>query len=240
MAALKTFRVPQDDPTWPQRSWGLKLGISIDPFRQHWDTLADHKRQELEQLGLTRSPFIKYWTQTLFPALATYHQVFGRWRIPFNFYAPDQDPRWPEATWGLHLGQVYSTLRRRSKDPLANVDVDTLRELGCDVGVAPDDLKDSQDQEALARKQRCWQEQVAPALVAFELLHGHLDVPIAFQVPGDDDDDDEWPKQSRGLQLGALVDRMTAYDVRKYVDLFKLDFPFRWTARGHKAKTTNG
>ena len=93
--------------------------------------------------------------------------------------------------------------------------------------------------------QRCWVDQVAPALVAFERLHGHLDVPTDFQVPASDEEEKEereeedadgWPKRSAGLRLGALVQHMGAYDVRKYVDLYKLDFPLRWTVLGARAE----
>ena len=57
-----------------------------------WDDLPDHKRQQLEKLGLDRTPKLSHWTKTLFPALQTFHKLHGHWRIHRGFRVPDQDP----------------------------------------------------------------------------------------------------------------------------------------------------
>ena len=185
--------------------------------------MPDHKRQEIEKLGLDPTPKLSYWTDTLFPALQTFHELHGHWRIPLDFRVLNQNPRWSETTWGMHLGKAFDNMRRASRDPMVNVGVSRLREFGCDVRM---DSADSENEDqVLQLKRRCWVDQVAPSLATFERLHGHLDVLIDFQVPTDNG---VWPNQSAGIQLGALVDRMTTYDVRKYFDLYTVDFPFRW------------
>ena len=227
-----TFQVPEGDPSWPKRTWGLKLGFSVNNLRTDWDDLPEFKRRELENLEFARSVQLEHWNETLFPALQTYHKVFGHWRVPKAFCVPDQDPKWPEAMWKVQLGFVYSNLRLRSRGPLANVDVSSLQELGCAADVAPDDLMS--DDQTLELQRRCWLEQVAPALAVFERHYGHLDVPLDFQVPAAAaDESDDWPKQSAGVKLGALVSKMSAYDLHKHYDLYTVDFPFKWTAAGN-------
>ena len=221
----RAFVVPVDDPSWPKHSRGLQLGLSVKRLRSGWDTLADHKRQELESIGFKRTAMREHRKHTLFPALQTYHKLVGQWPVPRSFCVPDQDPQWPEPSWKMQLGRSCANLRRASRGPLANVGLRTLRKLGC----AVDDDPESDDQ-ALEVTRRCWLEQVAPALATFERLHGHLDVPADFRVPASDaaaaGGDSVWPKQSAGIQLGAMVaDKITSYDLRKHYDLYTVDFP---------------
>ena len=44
-----------------------------------------YKRQELEKLGFNRSPQLSHWTDTLFPSLQTFRDMYGHWRIPLDF-----------------------------------------------------------------------------------------------------------------------------------------------------------
>ena len=220
----QTFQVPEGDPSWPKRSWGWNLGFSVSNFRRDWEGMTDLKRQQLGSLGYLRFAYLDHWTKTLFPALQTFHKLHGHCRIHKDFRVPDQESQWPKTAWNLKLGKVFHRLRFNSRGPLATVDVNTLRELGCHVEVRAEGALESEDQ-VLQLTRRIWLDQVAPAVATFVQLHDHLDVPLDFQVPTDDD---VWPKQSAGIQLGALVDQMTAYDRRKYYDLYTVDFPLRW------------
>ena len=77
----KAFQVPHGDRSWPERSWGLKLGFSVDSWRQNWDDLADYKRQDLEGLGFDRSPKLSHWTKSMLPALEAFQKLNGHLRI---------------------------------------------------------------------------------------------------------------------------------------------------------------
>lgn len=108
--------------------------------------------------------------------------------VPLNFIVPDCEP-WPDSTRGLPLGKIMPTVRSNTylkQHPEAEGKLSSLG-LQPDVKSAANDLR---------------YQRVYDALVKYKELYEDLLVPQPFTVP---EDGDEWPKDVRGLRLGARV-----------------------------------
>ena len=95
---------------------------------------------------------------------------------------PSEAP-WAEEAWGMKLGSRVSDIRQKDthvKDhPERRAELDAM-------GFVWDYLE------------RRWEE-VRAALLAYQEVHGDLEVPQPFVVPSEA----PWPKQARGCRLGA-------------------------------------
>ena len=129
--------------------------------------------------------------EQVFDALKTYReqvQPTGMLDVPPNYVVPDCEP-WPDSTRGLPLGKIMPTVRSK---PYLKQHPDAEAKLAS-LGFQPDVKTAAND----LRYQR-----VYDALVIYKELYGDLLVPQPFTVP---EDGEEWPKEVRGLRLGARV-----------------------------------
>lgn len=97
------FQIPADSP-WPERCWGMKLGMRIGNVRYRKDG-NDETRDTLAALGLDLdySGFdLRHWA-FVYRALKIYKEVHGHLMVAVKFVIPEEEP-WPEELWGLKLG----------------------------------------------------------------------------------------------------------------------------------------
>ncbi|KAF1773361.1 CCT domain [Phytophthora cactorum] len=146
------------------------------------------------------------WHKVFMPALRAFHSLFGHTEVPEDFVVPRSSPMWPNATWGLHLGQIISRghdTKRLYSSQVANSQ-EEFQKLGFTWKVTN-------------AADRSWKHQVLPALRVFHQEHGHCHVKSSFVVP----EWEPWPKGAWGLNLGSIVKRVRAG--RSYVDQAKRD-----------------
>ena len=133
-----------------------------------------------------------YLAPSLLAALDAYGEQFGHVRVPTAFVVPDADG-WPEEARGLKLGRQVSGLRAQKKrDTLPQADVAQLEALRF-VWDVPE-----------------WKWQcVLQSLLAYQELHGDLDVPQAFVVRSEV----PWPEDAWGMKLGHRVSNMRSKEI---------------------------
>ncbi|RLN20549.1 hypothetical protein BBJ28_00013621 [Nothophytophthora sp. Chile5] len=170
---------PEDEEELPQPSSIYERVASEEPAQTAKKTLfnvGDHWT-------------LPVWEDKVAPALRTFERLEGHFLVPQAFVVPSGDTRWPETTWGYQLGGAVKTLRHRQprlKEKLPAHVLDDLAKMTFVWNVI----------------QFKWDSMFMPALRHFREIHGHADVPCRFAVAKDDE---EWPKLSRGIRLGAMV-----------------------------------
>ena len=128
-----------------------------------------------------------YLAPSLLAGLGAYRENFGHVRVPQKFVVPDSDG-WPAEARGLKLGQQVSGLRKQKKhNTLPQADVAQLEALRF-VWDVPE-----------------WRWQcVLQSLLAYQEVHGDLDVPQAFVVRSEV----PWPEDAWEMKLGHRVDKV--------------------------------
>jgi hypothetical protein len=178
------FVVPSEVP-WPEEAWGMKLGSRVDHIRHREDYLKHHpeRRAELDALGFVWDEFERRWEEVR-AALLAYEEVHGNLEVTRTFVVPSEAP-WPEEAWGMKLGCRVSHIRSHEhhvKDhPERRAELDAL-------GFVWDEFE------------RRWEE-VHAALLAYQEVHGDLEVPQLFVVPSEV----PWPDEAWGVPLGSRV-----------------------------------
>jgi hypothetical protein len=183
----QSFIVPSNDINWPPDTWGMKLGrITID-IRNTNKAWKEH-RSELEELGFDYSPQIKIFKfENIYKAIETYkrlHNITGLFSVPQGFIIPKDDPQWPVETWGMNLGSISINIRIGKSWKKHRPE---LEELGFDFSPREASFK-----------------LILKAYETYKTVKGVtglFSVPQAFCVPKDDD---QWPKESWGMNLGRI------------------------------------
>ncbi|KAG2774691.1 hypothetical protein JG687_00003743 [Phytophthora cactorum] len=187
-----TFKVPTNDPFWPEVNWGYRLGHAVAKVKANLEehamtprAMADLRELNFFEDGLS----LEIWREALLPSLELYPSLFGDTFIPQDFVVPSQAP-WPERGWGMKLGYIVETINSRHifKDEIQN-DKQKLKELGY-------------AWESLFGK---WAKELLPALRLYKAKYHHCDVPSWWVVPSNDE---SWPKALRGYHLGKQVVRV--------------------------------
>ena len=133
-----------------------------------------------------------YLAPSLLAGLDAYGEQFGHVRVPKKFVVPDADD-WPVEAHGLELGLQVSGLRKQKKrGTLSQDDVAQLEALRF-VWDVPE-----------------WRWQcVLQSLLAYQEVHGDLEVPTAFVVPSEA----PWPEEAWGMKLGRRVDTIRSREI---------------------------
>jgi hypothetical protein len=128
-----------------------------------------------------------YLAPSLLAGLGAYSEQFGHVRVPTAFVVPDADG-WPAELRGLELGLQVSGLRKQKKrGTLSQDDVAQLEALRF-VWDVPE-----------------WRWQcVRAALLAYQEVHGDLEVLRPFVVPSEA----PWPEEAWGVPLGQRVNNI--------------------------------
>lgn len=188
-----TFKVPKEDPLWPEVSWGYRLGAAVAKVKNNAEdhALTPRSMADLRELDFFNTEqALDTWREVLMPALELYPQLNGGDAlIPADFVVPSEAP-WPERSWGCRLGYIVQTINTKPlfRDEM-HEDKQKLKELGY-------------SWEPLYGK---WAKDFLPALRLYKAKFEHCDVPSWWVVPSTDT---SWPKALRGYQLGKQVVRL--------------------------------
>jgi hypothetical protein len=180
----KKFVVPDADG-WPAEARGLALGEQVQGLRKQKKrgTLPQDDVAQLEALRFVWDVPEWRW-QCVLQSLLAYQGVHGDLEVLQPFVVPS-GATWPEEARGMKLGKRVSKIRSREDyvkhHPERRAELDAL-------GFVWDDLE------------RRWEE-VRAALLAYQELHGDLEVPQAFVVPSEV----PWPEEAWGMKLGSRV-----------------------------------
>ncbi|KAF0684058.1 Aste57867_23979 [Aphanomyces stellatus] len=166
----------------------IPLGRKLQGLIRKLGHLSPSERAQLTAIDFPIMWQAYHLREVVMPALAAYRRVHNHLRIPQAFVVPPGDAKYPPISWGLRLGSRVNHLRRQhASDLLDPDDVDALDAIGFIWHAHADRLHSL----------------TLPALAAFKAIHGHVLVPVQFQVPSDDA---AWPVDVLGFHLGhALI-----------------------------------
>ena len=176
------FIVPSGSSMWPKRTWGLKLGSTVSRIRNgrsHSD-----RRDDLLQMGFCYDASeIQY--NLAVSALLKYKELNDNMMVPCTFIVPSDSHVWPEAIWGLKLGQIVTTIRSGASHAEKRNDL-------ISIGFYFKPTKTSY-------------ELVRMALLVYKELRDDMIVPSSFVVPANTE---KWPIEVWGIKLGYIVKRI--------------------------------
>ena len=100
----REFVVPQNDSAYPEKSWGMKLGYTVNCIRNNG--YYAERRDQLEALGLDYNvKKIKNVSfDVIYSALVSFKNVHSHLNVDRKFVVPKNDVAYPEETWGMKLG----------------------------------------------------------------------------------------------------------------------------------------
>lgn len=178
-----TFRIPRNSESWPESSWGYRLGKVA--YRIRYGRLFIFYRDDLEKIGFIfpekRNP---YSSLKIMRMLLRYKELHSDMRVPPSFIIPDDPDLWPREARNFDLGYVVRSMR-----------------LGL---VFPDEYHDFLNAgfefEIVLNFDYV---AVKLALLRYKELHGDMMVPTKFVVPSKSS---KWPEETWSLNLGAVVE----------------------------------
>jgi hypothetical protein len=187
--------------------------------KEHYVKHHPERRAELDALGFVWDDLERRWEEVR-AALLAYQEVYGDLQVPYAFVVPSGAP-WPEEAWEMQLG--YSVIR--SQEHYVEHHPERRAELNAP-GFVWDDLE--------------WRwEEVNGALLAYQEVHGDLQVPYAFVVPSDA----PWPEEAWGMKLGHRLHHIRASEqhVKDYPERrAELDaMGFHWNALKWRRRSEN-
>ena len=105
------FVVPNNDPNWPEKFWGAKLG--------HWATAIRgglnyaSKREELLKMGFDFNDYHNSHAYHLriLNSLKRYKELHGSLKMYKAYKVPSDSPLWDESLWGTRLGTGVTGIR---------------------------------------------------------------------------------------------------------------------------------
>ncbi|KDO31378.1 hypothetical protein SPRG_03995 [Saprolegnia parasitica CBS 223.65] len=223
--ALQTFRdlhdhvnVPADfdvpmTEAWPAATHGLQLGRRVALLRTQSAIDPAHKAT-LDELGFKwTTPRVQQgqeasWAHRL-EALCLYREEHGDLAVPTTYVVPDSYPRHLQR---FPLGRAVNTLRCQSyvytpKVVQQRSDLDALGflwRLRCDTTFC---VVHRPGKRAPMSQLVAWSEQIE-ALVVFQRLNGHTNVPDGFVVPPDAD---VWPLPMHYVALDLALASLRAH-----------------------------
>jgi hypothetical protein len=82
LQVLRSFVVPSEAP-WPEKAWGMQLGIRVSDIRRREDYVKDNpeRRVELNALGFVWDDIERRWEEVR-AALLAYQEVHGDLQVP--------------------------------------------------------------------------------------------------------------------------------------------------------------
>jgi len=149
----------------------------------------------------------KEW-ETLLSAFRMYKAAYGDLKVPIRFVVPAMHP-WPEAAWGLKLGQRVATIRSTQRFVASSPSRRTaLDSLGFLWRLRTPKLSSPSPSPSPDQEDDAPFEDIYKALEGYRTniqKDGPLTVPIDFVVPKDGDGVGEWDESIRGLPLGKKM-----------------------------------
>ncbi|KDO31379.1 hypothetical protein SPRG_03996 [Saprolegnia parasitica CBS 223.65] len=221
--ALQTFRglhdhldVPVDFvvPTtaaWPASTHGLQLGRRVASLRTQ-PTVDPVNKATLDALGFDWKPVVHYrrwsWAHR-FEALCLYREEHGDLAVPTTYVVPASNPR---HLHHLPLGRVVNNLRfecrvHTPERVQRTSDLDALGFLWRLRSKTTFCVVHLPGKRAPLAQLVAWSDQIE-ALVVFQRLNGHANVPDGFVVPPDAD---VWPLPMHYVALDLALASLRAH-----------------------------
>lgn len=243
MDVAGSFKVAQDDASWPVQLRGMELGRAVSAARELEALARDDERRSRASrkrtFGERRHPSLPRLSKTrwgrrltsagfdwgdvgerryrlLAAALRAYHSECGDLILPRNFRVPSRPP-YPRELAGSNLDRAVYCLKFYKEHVAGNIARQAeLRDLGF---VWP-------------RLQPEF-NLVVEALLAYHRLFGHMAVPVDYRVPLDDE---HFPDECKGMPLGRRCAQIRnrldfASDAAKYQQLESIGFVWSLGAR---------
>lgn len=192
------FQVPVNDPTWPEETWGYRLGKQVSLLRRGGRNSPDivDELEDLDAMGFSFNVIESAFVQKVLPALEVYSEQYGDCNVPQGFVVPSDDV-WPKRSWGIKLGHIIRNIRSRKQHA---EQVEEHRERLVELGFV---WRLNQSIETTNR------EVVKPYLDIFTQIYGPGEVPRDFVIPSDDE---RWPEAARDFKLGDWLYRYNQRD----------------------------
>eukprot|EP00586_Coscinodiscus_wailesii_P015710 CAMPEP_0172498278 /NCGR_PEP_ID=MMETSP1066-20121228/111542_1 /TAXON_ID=671091 /ORGANISM="Coscinodiscus wailesii, Strain CCMP2513" /LENGTH=435 /DNA_ID=CAMNT_0013271497 /DNA_START=126 /DNA_END=1430 /DNA_ORIENTATION=- len=114
-----SFVVPQNSPSYPPATWGIKLGCAVTRIRSRHDFIRGRgdRMDQLNGLG-----FVWDWNEYRFQLFVDALKNYARLglsrdervlRVPIEFVVPEGSKEWREELWGYPLGVKCDAVRMK-------------------------------------------------------------------------------------------------------------------------------
>jgi len=199
----RRYLVPES-ASYPSTWHGVDLAGTVYNMRwwQHHVQNQPDRVSELNKIGFVWERLQPEWNLIL-ESLIVYKSLNGNVMVPSTFVVPYDDDRWPEACWGISLGNSVYKIRNRGdhlggRNPNAWSRRQQLDALGFVWDV--EELRFSKFSSALELFAKIEQlEQQPKTIISSSPTHsGALKVPSQFVVPRIS----QWPNELWGYRLG--------------------------------------
>ena len=199
------FVIPHNDSRYPEESWGLPLGKLVEDIRD--DKIFKESKQALQDLGLIYEKKKRPAFKDIATALRTYRDIHGHCNVPTSFAIAEGDLAYPVQVQGMQLGNLMHSIRTQG---LYKEHKQVLVDIGVDMELGP----------------RYPFEVKLLALQTYQRLNDHLNVPQHYRIP---DDDEQYPEETRGLNLGNEVRKIRhkGYHAEKRPQLEAIGFVYK-------------
>ncbi|KAL3660938.1 hypothetical protein V7S43_013955 [Phytophthora oleae] len=215
------FIVPSDS-TWPEPSWGAKLGHTVRNIR-HRHQHAPHVelyRERLEKIGFVWSIY-KSTAATkrdiVDPSVEVFKEINGEdAEVPRNFVVPADDARYPEMAKNFELGAWLTQFNRRTTSLLPFQTTEGKKK-----AAATNEMQrrgEPNIQEKLTpHAEQYWTDVLLSSFQVYADLHGSCeDMDGSFVVPNEE----PYPQSAWGLNLGLRL-RHVRHGVRYMREIAK-------------------
>ena len=203
MLVPSKFEVPDKCINWPQETWGLHLGLIAGSMRR--GSYAE-KHAELAEIGFDfDSQHARYGYESTRQVLLIYRDLYGNMGVPARFTVP-RNVIWPERTWGMKLGYTVKDIRygRIYRDERQD-----LIKIGFNFNMI---------------KKKTSFDLILKALLKYKDIYSDLLVPQLYIIPSNSE---EWPSDTWGINLGAIVARLrSGYYADRKDELISIGFIF--------------
>ncbi|OWY94453.1 hypothetical protein PHMEG_00035809, partial [Phytophthora megakarya] len=210
------FTVPHGNKSWPEATWGYRLGKHAEKLRKDWRQgvpIDSRHKKELDEMPFAWDLNRYKWDHFGLPALRRFRDLNGHLSVPYDFRIPSDTSQWPEHLWGQCLGSKVHNMRNNGKRDMQRVrDKKVLDEMGF--------VWDCKETE--------WSERILPALEMYRQLKRDCRIPYNFVVP----QHDSWPRKLWNLGLGSIVNQIRHKDTyrtqvsRDSLRLKEIDFVY--------------
>lgn len=157
ISITNSFVVPENDPKWPEKLWGIKLGIWMSEIKCGV-TYTVH-RENFVKMGVDYHDSIDstIYHMTVVKALKRFKALKGHIRMPATYKVPSDSKLWETSLWGFKLGCASRRIRggkiltqhRKEYEALGIVyyDADTIESLERKIRISMSKCKGVDDEE---------------------------------------------------------------------------------------------
>ncbi len=106
---IATFKIPEDDYTWPEETRGMNLGRVFSHIRKERYYARIH--EDLIALGADLEVKKNNTFESIYSALVAFKEIHGDLAVPHKYMVPHFSADYPEVAWGMKLGTVVERIR---------------------------------------------------------------------------------------------------------------------------------